>query len=171
MGEQNTEYCYNSKVVEVAVMLEEQNTIQYSAPLALPQPQQPWNYNNIQYSAPLALPQPQQQLMEYSVSPQTNQLQQFQTQPQLMDHSSNTQTPRYPPLPQPQLMDHSSNTQTPHYPTLPQPQLMDYNVNPQNSALPAPVDDDYDKEDDLLQAMVKFYRRREELTISENKWH
>ena len=140
----------------------DKNTIQYSAPLALPQPQQPWNYNNIQYSAPLALPQPQQQLMEYSVSPQTNQLQQSQTQPQLMDYSSNTQTPRYPPLPQPQLMDHSSNTQTPcypalpqpqlmdyssntqtpHYPTLPQPQPMDYNVNPQNSALPAPVDDD-----------------------------
>ena len=120
----------------------DKNTIQYSAPLALPQPQQPWNYNNIQYSAPLALPQPQQQLMEYSVSPQTNQLQQSQTQPQLMDYSSNTQTPRYPPLPQPQLMDHSSNTQTPCYPALPQPQLMDYNVNPQNSALPAPVDDD-----------------------------
>ena len=118
----------------------DKNTIQYSAPLALPQPQQPWNYNNIQYSAPLALPQ--QQLMGYSVSPQTNQLQQSQTQPQLMDYSSNTQTPRYPPLPQPQLMDHSSNTQTPCYPALPQPQLMDYNVNPQNSALPAPVDDD-----------------------------
>ena len=118
----------------------DKNTIQYSAPLALPQPQQPRNYNNIQYSAPLALPQ--QQLMGYSVSPQTNQLQQSQTQPQLMDYSSNTQTPRYPPLPQPQLMDHSSNTQTPCYPALPQPQLMDYNVNPQNSALPAPVDDD-----------------------------
>ena len=61
----------------------DKNTIQYSAPIALPQPQQPRNYNNIQYSAPLALPQPQQQLMEYSVSPQTNQLQQSQTQPQL----------------------------------------------------------------------------------------
>ena len=133
-----------------------------NTPASLVLPQQPMDKNTIQYSAPLALPQPQQQLMEYSVSPQTNQLQQSQTQPQLMDYSSNTQTPRYPPLPQPQLMDHSSNTQTPcypalpqpqlmdyssntqtpHYPTLPQPQLMDYNVNPQNSALPAPVDDD-----------------------------
>ena len=90
----------------------EYNTIQYSAPLALPQPQQPMDYNTIQYSAPLALPQ--QQLMEYSVSPQINY------------------------LPQPQLMDHSSSTQTPSYPALPQP--MDYSVNPQNSA--APVDDD-----------------------------
>ena len=90
----------------------EYNTIQYSAPLALPQPQQPMDYNTIQYSAPLALPQ--QQLMEYSVTPQINY------------------------LPQPQLMDHSSSTQTPSYPALPQP--MDYSVNPQNSA--APVDDD-----------------------------
>ena len=91
----------------------EYNTIQYSAPLALPQPQQPMDYNTIQYSAPLALPQ--QQLMEYSVTPQINY------------------------LPQPQLID-SSSTQTPSYPALPQP--MDYSVNPQNSGLPAPVDDD-----------------------------
>ena len=93
------------------------NTIQYSAPLALPQPQQPMDYNTIQYSAPLALPQ-QQQLMDYSVSPQINH------------------------LPPPQLMDHSSSTQTLSYPALPQPQPMDYSVNPQNLALPAPVDDD-----------------------------
>ena len=131
------------------------NAIQYSAPLALPQPQQqllnyktnqhsahlalpqPMDYNAIQYSAPLALPQP----MDYSVNPQNNYTP--QTQPQLMDHSSNTQTLSYPALPQPQsqpqLMDHSSNTQTPSYP---QAQLMDYSVNPQNSALPAPVEDD-----------------------------
>ena len=92
----------------------EYNTIQYSAPLALPQPQQPMDYNTIPYSAPLALPQ--QQLMEYSVSPQINY------------------------LPQPQLMEHSSSTQTPSYPALPQP--MDYSVNQQNSGLPTPVDDD-----------------------------
>ena len=125
------------------------NTIEYSTPLALPQPQQqllnyntnqhsahlalpqPMDYNAIQYSAPLALPQP----MDYSVNPQNNYSP--QTQPQLMDHSSNTQTLSYPALPQPQsqpqLMDHSSNTQA---------QLMDYSVNPQNSALPAPVEDD-----------------------------
>ena len=125
------------------------NTIEYSTPLALPQPQQqllnyntnqhsahlalpqPMDYNAIQYSAPLALPQP----MDYSVNPQNNYTP--QTQPQLMDHSSNTQTLSYPALPQPQsqpqLMDHSSNTQA---------QLMDYSVNPQNSALPAPVEDD-----------------------------
>ena len=131
------------------------NTIEYSTPLALPQPQQqllnyntnqhsahlalpqPMDYNAIQYSAPLALPQP----MDYSVNPQNNYTP--QTQPQLMDHSSNTQTLSYPALPQPQsqpqLMDHSSNTQTPSYP---QAQLMDYSVNPQNSALPAPVEDD-----------------------------
>ena len=131
------------------------NTIEYSTPLALPQPQQqllnyntnqhsahlalpqPMDYNAIQYSAPLALPQP----MDYSVNPQNNYSP--QTQPQLMDHSSNTQTLSYPALPQPQsqpqLMDHSSNTQTPSYP---QAQLMDYSVNPQNSALPAPVEDD-----------------------------
>ena len=58
------------------------------------------DYNAIQYSAPLALPQPQ-------------------SQPQLMDHSSNTQTPSYP-----------------------QAQLMDYSVNPQISALAAPVEDE-----------------------------
>ena len=131
------------------------NTIEYSTPLALPQPQQqllnyntnqhtphlalpqPMDHNAIQYSAPLALPQP----MDYSVNPQNNYTP--QTQPQLMDHSSNTQTLSYPALPQPQsqpqLMDHSSNTQTPSYP---QAQLMDYSVNPQNSALPAPVEDD-----------------------------
>ena len=131
------------------------NTIEYSTPLALPQPQQqllnyntnqhsahlalpqPMDHNAIQYSAPLALPQP----MDYSVNPQNNYSP--QTQPQLMDHSSNTQTLSYPALPQPQsqpqLMDHSSNTQTPSYP---QAQLMDYSVNPQNSALPAPVEDD-----------------------------
>ena len=131
------------------------NTIEYSTPLALPQPQQqllnyntnqhsahlalpqPMDYNAIQYSAPLALPQP----MDYSVNPQNNYSP--QTQPQLMDHSSNTQTLSYPALPQPQsqpqLMDHSSNTQTPSYP---QAQLMDYSVNPQNSALTAPVEDD-----------------------------
>ena len=131
------------------------NTIEYSTPLALPQPQQqllnyntnqhsahlalpqPMDYNAIQYSAPLALPQP----MDYSVNPQNNYSP--QTQPQLMDHSSNTQTLSYPALPQPQsqpqLMDHSSNTQTPSYP---QAQLMDYSVNPQNLALPAPVEDD-----------------------------
>ena len=125
------------------------NTIEYSTPLALPQPQQqllnyntnqhsahlalpqPMDHNAIQYSAPLALPQP----MDYSVNPQNNYSP--QTQPQLMDHSSNTQTLSYPALPQPQsqpqLMDHSSNTQA---------QLMDYSVNPQNSALPAPVEDD-----------------------------
>ena len=125
------------------------NTIEYSTPLALPQPQQqllnyntnqhsahlalpqPMDHNAIQYSAPLALPQP----MDYSVNPQNNYTP--QTQPQLMDHSSNTQTLSYPALPQPQsqpqLMDHSSNTQA---------QLMDYSVNPQNSALPAPVEDD-----------------------------
>ena len=131
------------------------NTIEYSTPLALPQPQQqllnyntnqhsahlalpqPMDHNAIQYSAPLALPQP----MDYSVNPQNNYSP--QTQPQLMDHSSNTQTLSYPALPQPQsqpqLMDHSSNTQTPSYP---QAQLMDYSVNPQNLALPAPVEDD-----------------------------
>ena len=131
------------------------NTIEYSTPLALPQPQQqllnyntnqhsahlalpqPMDHNAIEYSAPLALPQP----MDYSVNPQNNYTP--QTQPQLMDHSSNTQTLSYPALPQPQsqpqLMDHSSNTQTPSYP---QAQLMDYSVNPQNSALPAPVEDD-----------------------------
>ena len=94
--------------------LMDNNTIQYSTPQALPQPQQPTDYNTIQYSAPLALPQ--QQLMDYS--PQINH------------------------LPPPQLMDHSSSAQSLSYPALPQPQLMDDSVNPQNSALPAPVDDD-----------------------------
>ena len=61
------------------------------------------DYNTIQYSAPLALPQ--QQLMEYSVTPQINYL----PQPQLMEHSSSTQTPSYPALPQP--MDYSVNPQ------------------------------------------------------------
>ena len=31
--------------------------------------------------------------------------------------------------------------------------------------------DDDDKEDDLLQAMFKFYRRKEELSINEKEWH
>ena len=108
------------------------NTIQYSAPLALVQPQQPTDYNTIQYSAPLALPQPQQP-MDYNTIQYSAPL--ALPQQQLMDYSV---TPQINYLPQPQLMDHSSSTQTPSYPALPQP--MDYSVNPQNSA--APVDDD-----------------------------
>ena len=112
------------------------NTIQYSAPLALPEPQQPMDYNTIQYSAPLALPQPQQP-MDYNTIQYSAPL--ALPQPQLMDHS---ESPQINYLPPPQLMDHSSSTQTLSYPALPQPQLMDDSVNPQNSALPAPVDDD-----------------------------
>ena len=132
--------------------LMDNNTIQYSAPLALPQPQQPTDYNTIQYSAPLALVQPQQptdyNTIQYSAPlalPQPQQPMNYNTiqysaplalpQPQLMEYSV---TPQINYLPQPQLMDHSSSTQTPSYPALPQP--MDYSVNPQNSA--APVDDD-----------------------------
>ena len=32
-------------------------------------------------------------------------------------------------------------------------------------------DDDFDNEDDLLQAMVEFRRRKEELSIGEEEWH
>ena len=113
------------------------NTIQYSAPQALPQPQQPMEYNTIQYSAPLALPQPQQP-MDYNTIQYSAPLALPQPQ-QLMDYSVSPQINHLPP---PQLMDHSSSTQTPSYPALPQPQLMDYSGNPQNSALPAPQDDD-----------------------------
>ena len=113
------------------------NTIQYSAPLALAQPQQPMEYNTIQYSAPLALPQPQQP-MDYNTIQYSAPLALPQPQ-QLMDYSVSPQINHLPP---PQLMDHSSSTQTPSYPALPQPQLMDYSGNPQNSALPAPQDDD-----------------------------
>ena len=171
------------------------NTIEYSTPLALPQPQQQqllnyntnqhsahltlpqsMDYNAIQYSTPLALPQPQRQPMDYTVNPQNNYLP--QTQPQLIDHSSNTQSLSYPTLPQPQsqpqLMDHSSNTHTISYPALPQPQsqphlmdhssntqtpsypqaqLMDYSMNPQISALAAPV------EDDCTECAVTKYRK------------
>ena len=71
------------------------NTIQHSAPLALPQPKP---MNTIQHSTPLALPQQQ-----HSINPQINHLPLSRTHPQLMDISKNTQTP--------QLMDYSVNPQ------------------------------------------------------------
>ena len=124
----------NTPQPQTQPQLMDNNTIQYSTPQALPQPQQPTNYNTIQYSAPQALPQPQQP-MDYNTIQYSAPL--ALPQQQLMDYS-----PQINHLPPPQLMDHSSSTQTPSYPALPQPQLMDDSVNPQNSALPAPVDDD-----------------------------
>ena len=115
------------------------NTIQHSAPLALPQPQpmdtiqhsaplvlpQPQLANTIKHSAPLALPHPQPMDTTQHSAPLAL--------PEPMEYSMNPQINYLPP---PQLMDHSTNAQT--------PQLMDYSVNSQNSALalPAPVEDD-----------------------------
>ena len=124
----------NTPQPQTQPQLMDNNTIQYSTPQALPQPQQPTDYNTIQYSAPQALPQPQQP-MDYNTIQYSAPL--SLPQQQLMDYS-----PQINHLPPPQLMDHSSSTQTLSYPALPQPQLMDDSVNPQNSALPAPVDDD-----------------------------
>ena len=114
-----------------------QNTLQIENDPQISKKEIPSN-THLQY----IVPDPEfQKAMDFTQ--QSALLPQPQTQPQLMDHSSNTQTLSYPALPQPQsqpqLMDHSSNTQTPSYP---QAQLMDYSVNPQNSALPAPVEDD-----------------------------
>ena len=125
------------------------NTIQHSAPLALPQPQpmdtiqrsatlalpQPQLVNTIQHSAPLALSQPQPMDTTQHSAPLAL--------PEPMEYSMNPQINHLPP---PQLMDHSTNTQTPQ---------LDYSVNPQNSALalPAPV------EDDCTECAVTKYKR------------
>ena len=129
------------------------NTIEYSTPLALPQPQimntiqhsspkalpQPQHMDAIEYSSPLALPQPKPMNTIQHFTPRTLSQQQPSINPQI-NHLPPSQT-------HPQLMDTSTDTET--------PQLMDYSVNQQNSAsaLPAP------EEDDCKECAVTKYRK------------
>ena len=101
------------------------NTIHHSSPLALPQAQL---MDTIQHSVPLALPQPKPMNTIQHFTPPTLSQQQPSINQQI-NHLPPSQT-------HPQLMDTSTNTET--------PQLKDYSVNQQNSAsaLPAPEEDD-----------------------------